>query len=108
MPPLLIGCSSISSGMMPPSYDDERIHGVALHPIKAKALLVVCRVKCDANEEQRDGKHDDANKNVHLYSLPISSIRRWIWRWSRKIPKPSNMAVAMASERHKPAKRGRK
>jgi len=59
---------------------------------------VVGSVKCDADEKKRDGKHDDANKNVHLYSLPISSIRRWIWRWSRKIPKPSNMAVAMASE----------
>ena len=53
--------------------------------------------KCDADEKKRDGKHDDANKNVHLYSLPISSIRRWIWRWSIKIPKPSNTAVAMAS-----------
>ncbi len=54
-------------------------------------------VKCNADEKHRDGKHEDANKNVHLYSFPISSMRRWIWRWSIKIPKPSNMAVAMAS-----------
>jgi len=58
---------------------------------------VVGSVKCDADEKKCDGKHDDANKNVHLYNLPISSMRRWIWRWSRKIPKPNNMAVAMAS-----------
>ena len=55
-------------------------------------------VKCDADEEKRDGKHKDASNDVHLYNLPISSIRRWIWRWSIKIPKPSNTAVAMASE----------
>jgi len=43
-------------------------------------------VKCNADEKDRDGKHEDTNNNVHLYSLPISSIRRWIWRWSKKIP----------------------
>ena len=32
-----------------------------------------------------------------FYSFPMSSIRRWIWRWSKKMPKPSNTAVAMAS-----------
>lgn len=52
-----------------------------------------------ANEKERDGEHEDTDKNVHLYSLPISSIRRWICRWSRKIPQPSKTAVAMASHR---------
>ena len=27
---------------------------------------MVRRVKCDADEEKRDGKHDDANNDVHL------------------------------------------
>jgi len=27
---------------------------------------VVGSVKCDADEEKRDGKHDDANNDVHL------------------------------------------
>ena len=58
---------------------------------------MVSGVKCDADEKSRDGKHQDANKNIHLYSFPISSIRRWTWRWSKKMPKPSNRAVAMAS-----------
>jgi hypothetical protein len=57
---------------------------------------MVGSVKCNADEKRCDGKHEDANKNVHLYSFPVSSIRRWIWRWSIKIPKPSKTAVAMA------------
>lgn len=35
-------------------------------------------VKRDANEKKGDGQHEDTDKNVHLYNLPISSIRRWI------------------------------
>ena len=53
-------------------------------------------VKCNANEEDHDGKHDDSDVNVHGYSLPICSIRRSIWRWSRKMPKPSNRIPTMA------------
>jgi hypothetical protein len=30
------------------------------------ALLVVGRVKRDADEQKRDGKHDNANNDVHL------------------------------------------
>ena len=43
-------------------------------------------VERNSNEKKRDREHEDTDKNVHLYSLPISSIRRWIRRWSRKIP----------------------
>jgi hypothetical protein len=40
-----------------------------------KALLMVGSVERNANEKKRDGEHEDTDKNVHLYSLPISSIR---------------------------------
>ena len=40
-------------------------------------------VKRDADEKNSDGEYEEANDEVHLYSLPISSIRRCIWRWSR-------------------------
>ena len=33
---------------------------------RADALLVVRGVKRDADEENRYGKHQDANENVHL------------------------------------------
>jgi hypothetical protein len=33
---------------------------------RAKALFAPGGVKCDADEKQHHGKHDDAGKNVHL------------------------------------------
>lgn len=40
------------------------------------ALLVIRSVKCDADKEGGDGKHEEANENIHPYSSPISSMRR--------------------------------
>jgi len=37
---------------------------------------MVSSVKCNADEKQHDGKHDDASENFHGYSFPIWSIRR--------------------------------
>jgi hypothetical protein len=49
---------------------------------------VVSSVKCNADEKQNDGKHDDASENFHGYSFPIWSMRRSTWRCKRKMPKP--------------------
>jgi hypothetical protein len=37
---------------------------------------VVGRVERDANEKKRDGKDEGTDNDVHLYNLPISSMRR--------------------------------
>src|SRR5207237_4351669 len=57
-------------------------------PPRYRALLMIRSVECNTDEEKRDGKHKNASKDVHLYSFPISSMRRWIWRWSKNTPKP--------------------
>jgi hypothetical protein len=36
------------------------------HHAKGSELLVVRGVKRDADEEHRDGKHEEANNDVHL------------------------------------------
>jgi len=59
----------------------------AMHPARprgAKSQQALFRaagsVKGNADEEQHHAKHDDTDKNVHGYNLPICSIRRSIWR----------------------------
>ncbi len=61
---------------------------------------MISSVKCDADEKQNHGKHDDASENFHSYSFPIWSMRRSTWRCKRKIPKPSKTAP-MAPRDHK-------
>ena len=61
---------------------------------------MVSSVKCNADEKQNDGKHDDASENFHGYSFPIWSMRRSTWRCKRKMPKPSKTAP-MAPMDHK-------
>lgn len=59
---------------------------------------MVSSVKCNADEKQHYGKHDDASENFHGYSFPIWSIRRSIWRCKRKMPKPSKTAPTAARD----------
>ena len=48
---------------------------------------MVSSVKCNADEKQNDGKHDDASENFHGYSFPIwSMIRKAFDNWGSVSP----------------------
>ena len=55
----------------------EAVKGKLFNPLtSSSATCGRRREKCNADEKNRDGKHENANNNVHLYSFPISSMRR--------------------------------